>query len=96
MPQDDHDPRGFSHDELPKPHAFLQWKNTDACFDFYCECGVHCHHDGYFAYTVQCPKCGTVWEMPSNLFPRKAGAETYEYWRDNPQLMDCFGDNDED
>lgn len=51
--------------------AFLQWKGTDACFDFHCECGESCHFDGYFAYHVKCPYCKTVWKMPNTLQPTK-------------------------
>lgn len=53
------------------PHAFIQWKGTDVCMDFYCDCGAHCHFDGYFAYAVKCPHCKSVWEMPCFLKPRK-------------------------
>lgn len=70
------------------PHVFIQWKGTDVCMDFYCECGEHCHFDGDFAYTVECPHCHAVWEMPHNVFPRKACAGTNDYWRNNPKLMD--------
>ena len=75
---------GFSEKDVDGVHAFLQWKNTDACFDFYCECGAHCHFDGFFGYFVQCPHCKTAWEMPCMLIPRKANNET----RDNPQMME--------
>ena len=54
-----------------RPEVFLQWKGTDACFDFHCECGAFCHFDGMFAYNVRCPKCKSVYQMPFNLFPRK-------------------------
>jgi hypothetical protein len=59
------------------PYAFIQWKGTDVCMDFHCECGAHNHFDGYFAYAVKCPHCGTIWEMPHYLKPRKAGEKTY-------------------
>lgn len=73
--------------ELTEPHAFIQWKGTDVCMDFCCECGANCHFDGEFAYTVKCPHCGVVWEMPQHLFPRKADARTNDYWRENPKLL---------
>lgn len=79
---------GFGYNDTAQPYAFLQWKGTDACFDFHCECGAHCHFDGYFAYTVKCPHCGAAWEMPFNLFPRKVCAATYEHWRENPQALE--------
>jgi hypothetical protein len=47
--------------------VFLQWKGTDACFDFTCACGNSDHIDGDFAYYVQCEACGQVYEMPTQL-----------------------------
>lgn len=61
--------------EQKTPHVFLQWKGTDVCLDFHCECGAHCHFDGDFAYALKCPHCGTLWEMPIYLYPRKAAAD---------------------
>lgn len=90
--REDGNPRGFNLEDQAKPNVFIQWKNTDACFDFYYECGTHSHYDGYFAYTAQCPECGTIWEMPSILFPRKACKETDEYWRNNPKMLSQFDD----
>lgn len=58
--------------DLQKPEVFIQWKGTDACFDFNCDCGAHHHFDGYFAYYVKCGSCGTVWQMPIHLYPIKA------------------------
>lgn len=52
--------------------AFIQWKGTDVCMDFRCECGGGGHVDAMFAYAVRCNDCGTVWEMPSVVFLRKA------------------------
>ena len=63
--------------EKRSPHAFVQWKGTDVCMDFYCDCGAHCHFDGNFAYAVKCPHCQTIWEMPCFVFPRKADDQTY-------------------
>ncbi len=57
--------------EQPEPNAFIQWKGTDVCMDFHCECGAHHHIDGYFVYAVKCHECGTTWEMPSHIYPRK-------------------------
>lgn len=83
---------GFNYAETEEPHAFVQWKGTNVCMDFHCECGAQCHFDGDFAYTVKCPHCETVWEMPFILFPRKVCSETYEYWRENPQLLNADSD----
>lgn len=74
MPLDKHFDLTTKIDEV---HTFIQWKGTDVCMDFYCECGANCHFDGYFAYAVRCPHCKTIWQMPSHLFPRKADSETY-------------------
>lgn len=65
------DDAGFSFGERPQVHAFLQWRGTDACFDFYCDCGEATHFDGYFARVVKCGARGQLWQMPFNLFPRK-------------------------
>jgi hypothetical protein len=78
---------GFAWDD-ERPSAFIQWKGTDVCMDFHCECGADCHFDGDFAYTVKCPHCSTVWEMPHHVYPRKACAETMEYWRENPKPLE--------
>lgn len=51
--------------------CFIQWKGTDVCFDFRCDCGAEGHFDGYFAYTVKCPGCGTTYEMPAHVYPRR-------------------------
>lgn len=48
---------------MHRPAAFLQWKGTDACFDFHCPCGESSHF-------VRCP-CGRVFEMPFMLYPRE-------------------------
>lgn len=72
----------------PQPSVFVQWKGTDVCMDFHCECGAFCHFDGFFAYTVQCPHCKTVWEMPSKIYPRKVSEKTFTHWRDNPKILE--------
>lgn len=56
----------------PKPEVFIQWKGTDACFDFRCDCGWEGHYDAQFAYVVKCGGCGQLWEMPCLLYPRKS------------------------
>lgn len=48
-------------------NVFIQWKGTNACFDFYCKCGFQSHYDGYFAYVVQCPACDQRYAMPSSM-----------------------------
>ena len=39
------------------PHAYVQWKGTDACLDVRCACGGGFHIDAEFAYIVRCPEC---------------------------------------
>lgn len=78
----------FGYGDPKNPNAFVQWKGTNVCMDFYCECGAQGHFDGYFAYTVKCQHCGTVWQMPHNLFPRKADEKTDEHLRANPQMLE--------
>lgn len=55
----------------PEGHAevFLQWKGTDACFDFWCECGAQSHFDGLFAYQLKCGSCGALFAMPFTIYP---------------------------
>jgi len=69
---------GAARTDPEEPYAFIQWKGTDVCMDFHCECGEHNHFDGDFAYVVQCAACGQEWEMPVYVYPRKRGAQTYE------------------
>ena len=66
------DPRSFVlNAERDYAHTFIQWKGTDACLDFRCECGWYGHWDGFFAYAIECGGCGKTWEMPSILIPRE-------------------------
>lgn len=55
--------------------AYIQWKGTDVCMDFNCECGYRGHFDGYFAYAVRCPDCDVIWEAPVFVSYRKARPE---------------------
>jgi len=73
--------------EIKEPYSFIQWKGTDFCMDFHCECGARCHFDGYFAYTVKCPHCGQGYEMPMHLFPIKIEECFSEYWRENLEML---------
>lgn len=55
--------------------TFIQWKGTDLCMDFHCpECEAHSHFDGFFAYHVQCPNCGTFFKMPTDIEVEKLAA----------------------
>lgn len=50
---------------------FIQWKATDVCMDFFCECGENNHYEGFFAYYVKCDGCGQVYEMDSAIKMKK-------------------------
>lgn len=47
-----------------RPNVFVQWKGTDVCLDFHCECGYDGHFDGLFCYGLRCGRCGKTWTMP--------------------------------
>jgi len=50
------------HDIEAGPHGWIQWKGTEVCIDLYCDCGLHSHFDGEFAYAIRCP-CGKAWAL---------------------------------
>ena len=82
----------------PEPSVYIQWKGTDVCMDFHCDCGAFCHFDGDFAYVVQCPHCKTLWQMPSIVYPRKlTDSKEKSHWADSPKILDTDEDHvDED
>ena len=51
---------------------FIQWKGTDICMDFYCECGVHNHYDGYFAYYIECSGCKQIYKLDTKVMMEKS------------------------
>jgi hypothetical protein len=53
--------------EKPRPSAFIQWKGTNVCADYYCLCGEQFHLDVEFAYAVQCPDCNRRYEVSSMI-----------------------------
>ena len=55
---------------------FIQWKGTDVCLDFYCECGVPTHLDASFAYFVECGACHAIYRMGTQVIARKVDAVT--------------------
>jgi len=63
--------------ELPRPTAdqtdvFVQWKGTEVCADFHCECGSHQHICGeVFMYSIECLSCGQHYKVQSTLFLAK-------------------------
>ena len=50
----------FNLFERTESQGFIQWKNTDVCMDFHCECGCANHYDGTFAYVVKCAGCESL------------------------------------
>lgn len=63
--------------------VFVQWKGTNVCCDVRCECGAHIHHDGDFAYRLRCPRCSSVYEMPSVMPLKKIGV--VKGWDEHPE-----------
>jgi hypothetical protein len=48
----------------PKNHAVnMQWKGTDVCMDFTCECEVLLHYHGMFMTFIRCDQCQAVYWM---------------------------------
>lgn len=50
---------------------FIQWKGTDLCMDLRCPCGCQSHVDAEFAHYVQCPACGTVYQMGTQVIAKR-------------------------
>ena len=63
--------------DLASPCAFIQWKGTRVCMDFYCPCGASDHFDTDFAYFVRCSVCGKVYEMSAMVEAREAKPEDF-------------------
>jgi hypothetical protein len=63
---------------LPRPNAFIQWKGTGVCMDFYCLCGDQFHLDSDFTYAVGCPHCGRVYEMSSMIEAREVDPAAWD------------------
>lgn len=57
------------------PTIWIQWKGTDVCFDFWCECSDpesncdfgHADFDAPAPYAVQCARCGRKYDLPQTL-----------------------------
>jgi len=54
---------------------FIQWKGTDLCADFHCDCGYDGHLDSEFAYYVKCGGCGTVYELGTQVIARRVAED---------------------
>ena len=60
----------------------IQWKGTDVCLDFHCECGNSFHVDGYFAYSLRCINCEKIWKLGSEVSVTElTDRDDYEYGR---------------
>lgn len=56
---------------MSEPELYVQWKGTEVCLDFQCECSAEedayeFHFDGFMFGHVKCPRCGTVWEIDAH------------------------------
>lgn len=62
----------------------IQWKGTDACLDFYCECGMQGHLDG-FAMTgvIECQRCGNKFQLRTTITPYESGHATTQVIQDD-------------
>jgi len=63
--------------KFKEENNFIQWKGTDVCMDFHCECGEHNHYDGFFAHYVRCAGCGQVYELDTKVKMKKTN-KTHE------------------
>lgn len=70
-------------DKKKKDKTFIQWKGTDICLDWYCDCGELNHEDGDFCYEVECPKCGAVYALGTKISLRKLDLTKEKRWRDD-------------
>lgn len=64
--------------KIPRPNAFIQWKGTNVCLDFYCICGEQFHLDEEFVYAVECPYCYKKYEMSAMIEARELSDEELE------------------
>lgn len=55
------------------PTIWVQWKGTEPCFDFWCECSEvdgdfgHADFDAPAPYAIQCARCGRKYDLPQTL-----------------------------
>lgn len=54
------------------PSISVQWKGTDLCAGFRCQCGAEGHIDDYFCYSISCEACGQVYVLPRTIQLLKA------------------------
>jgi len=81
-------------DRFPGSDAsvFIQWKGTDLCMDFHCECGYHSHIHGMFGYTIECVGCEALYEMGTQVRARRMSDEEAKRWRDRDLAILRDGD----
>lgn len=75
--------------DTPRPYAYIQWKGTEICADYYCVCGKQFHIDAEFAYYVQCHHCQRRYEVSSHI-------ELREMAQSEEPDADCKVDEDAD
>ena len=56
--------------------AFIQWKGTDVCMDWICDCGVQHHVDGDFCYLLECADCGRIYQVGTEVTLTKVARVT--------------------
>ena len=55
----------------------IQWKGTEVCCDFHCECGGYAHVCGVkFMYQIKCSKCGVIWDVPDRIVLHRSANKT--------------------
>lgn len=65
------EPFPFTRPEGSDADMFIQWKGTNVCLDFRCTCGADGHLDDSFAYFVECPACGSIFEMGTQVIAKR-------------------------
>ncbi len=61
----------FARPETSETDMFIQWKGTDVCMDLQCPCGCSSHIHGYFANSVQCPECLSVYKLGCQVIAKR-------------------------
>lgn len=62
----------FTTPATSEAEMFIQWKGTNLCMDFTCPCGATGHIDADFVHYVRCPKCGSTFQMGTQVIARRA------------------------
>ena len=64
---------------MAKTEANMQLKGTDICMDLHCKCGCSSHIDGMFTFYVECPECGEVYKVHSDVKLSEVKDETLDF-----------------